>query len=565
MEKNYNFQDLFNQKKYSEIIYIIEFDLPDEKKNLSIINLLGVCRLLQNNRTKEDLILALDNFKSVYKKEKHSEISLKAFRNYVNVAADLYDLDKSNSPPEKTHEHFEEALSFFYNDESYFLNDELSVLAIIRIHKRLLDINKVKFLLGELVKKKYYRPTNICSYIYNNLFFKDWSQEKFLEYGKILNENLTNYNQEELFPLTNKVNKKITIGFLSGDIRSKHSITYFLKTIIDTYNKNKYSINLYLNQDKSKEDETTKYFLKNVNKFTYIKNLKDEDAINLIRKDGVDIFIDLIGVTSDTRLSLVKNRVASSQILWCGYNNTTGLKEIDYILADPNLIYESEKNMYTEKVLYLPKIWNCHSGFDQKRPFIPSPTIENNYITFGSFNNFSKISDPVVKTWSNILKSIKNSKLILKSSIPRINNILIKKFKDENVLDSLEFIPYSKNFEDHIKSYEMIDIALDTFPYPGVTTSFEAIWMGTPVLTMKGYNFNSRCGESINKNLGLNWLVAENEEDYILKAQELSQKTDYLFELRKKLFDEAITSPLFDTVSFSSNFFKILDSINSKT
>ncbi len=429
----------------------------------------------------------------------------------------------------------------------------------------MLDINKVKFLLGELVKKKYYRPTNICSYIYNNLFFKDWSQEKFLEYGKILNENLTNYNQEELFPLTNKVNKKITIGFLSGDIRSKHSITYFLKTIIDTYNKNKYSINLYLNQDKSKEDETTKYFLKNVNKFTYIKNLKDEDAINLIRKDGVDIFIDLIGVTSDTRLSLVKNRVASSQILWCGYNNTTGLKEIDYILADPNLIYESEKNMYTEKVLYLPKIWNCHSGFDQKRPFIPSPTIENNYITFGSFNNFSKISDPVVKTWSKILKSIKNSKLILKSSIPRINNILIKKFKDENVLDSLEFVPYSKNFEDHIKSYEMIDIALDTFPYPGVTTSFEAIWMGTPVLTMKGYNFNSRCGESINKNLGLNWLVAENEEDYILKAQELSQKTDYLFELRKKLFDEAITSPLFDTVSFSSNFFKILDSINSKT
>ena len=111
----------------------------------------------------------------------------------------------------------------------------------------------------------------------------------------------------------------------------------------------------------------------------------------------------------------------------------------------------------------------------------------------------------------------------------------------------------------------MIDIALDTFPYPGVTTSFEAIWMGTPVLTMKGYNFNSRCGESINKNLGLNWLVAENEEDYILKAQELSKKTDYLFELRKKLFDEAITSPLFDTVSFSSNFFKILDSINSKT
>lgn len=564
MEKNYNFQDLFNQKKYSKIIYIIEFELPDEKKNLSIINLLGVCRLLQNNRTKEDLILALENFKSVYKKERQTEISLTAFRNYVNVVADLYDLDKSEAQTKKTYGYFEEALNFFYNDESYFINDELSVLAIIRIHKRLLDINKVKFLLGELIKKKYYRPSNICSYIYYNLFFKDWSQEKFLEYGKVLCENLPNYSQDKLFPIENKVNKKITIGFLSGDIRSKHSITYFLKTIVDTYNKSKYSINLYLNQNKSQEDETTQYFLKNVDKFTYIKNLKDEEAINLIRKDGVDIFIDLIGVTSNTRLSLVKNRVAGTQILWCGYNNTTGLKEIDYILSDPNLIYESEKNMYTEKILYLPKIWNCHSGLDLKRQFIPSPITKNNYITFGSFNNFNKISDPVVNAWSKILKSIKNSKLILKSSIPRINNLLVKKFKDENILDSLEFIPFAKNFESHIKSYQMIDIALDTFPYPGVTTSFEAIWMSTPVLTMKGYNFNSRCGESINKNLGLDWLVSKNEEDYVMKAKELSKKTDYLFELRKKLFDEATKSPLFDTESFSSEFFKILDSINSK-
>jgi predicted O-linked N-acetylglucosamine transferase (SPINDLY family) len=237
---------------------------------------------------------------------------------------------------------------------------------------------------------------------------------------------------------------------------------------------------------------------------------------------------------------------------------------MDYILSDQNLIYNSEKHLYKEKIIFLPQIWNCHSGLDIKRSFNPSPFIKNKYITLGSFNNFSKINDEVVLTWSKILKSLKNTKLILKPSLTREIDFLADKFRQQNVLGSIEFVSSKKDFKDHMNLYKEIDIALDTFPYNGVTTSFEAIWMNVPVLTMKGYNFNSRCGESINKNLGLDHLIAQNEEDYVSKLYELDQNKDKLLNIRKLLFENAISSPLFNTKSFSKDFFNALDGTVNK-
>ena len=561
MEKNVDLLNLFKEKKYSELIYIIEYELSESQKNLSVINLLGVSRLLQKERTTKDIALAIENFKTVYLKEKKPEIASQAFRNFVNASADLYDLEKKSLNIEKAFDYFNQALHIFSEKENYFLNDELVTLAIIRIYKRLVDIQKVKFYLEELIRRKKFRPSTICSLMYHNLFFKNWTQQQFLDYGKILDKNLTKYSDQNLVPISHNTNHKMQIGFLSSDIKTKHSITYFLKTITDNYDKNKISINLYFNHMKSQEDDTTEEFIKSVDKSIYIDHLSDEDAVNLIRKDKNDILIDLMGVTSKSRLSLIKNRLAPTQILWCGYCNTTGVEEMDYILADKNLIFENEKNLYKEKIIYLPKIWNCHSGINLQRSFTESPFIKNRYITFGSFNNFSKINDSVIYTWSKIIKSVKGSKLILKTSNLKSQTLLIQKFKKENILDSVEFEPYKKNFKDHMSLYRKIDLALDTFPHTGVTTSFEAIWMGVPVLTMKGYNFHSRCGESINKNLDTNWLSAKNENEYVLKAKELSEKNDILVDLRKSIYDKAISSPLFDTKSFTSDFFKTLESI----
>ena len=245
-----------------------------------------------------------------------------------------------------------------------------------------------------------------------------------------------------------------------------------------------------------------------------------------------------------------------------GYCNTTGLKNMDYIISDPNLIRLNEEKFYSEKVIYLPKIWNSHCGFDLERIENPPPFLKNKFFTFGSFNNFDKINPDVISVWSNILKKINGSKLILKSSkIKHGLDRLKALFKENGVLDSIKFIGREKEFKDHLNAYNEIDIALDTFPYNGVTTSFEAIWMGVPVLAMAGYNFNSRCGESINKNLGIDQMIARDESDYVQKIVNLSNNDDDYIKLRKFVYENALKSPLFDNQDYSKSFFEALEQI----
>ena len=563
MEKKINLQKLFIEKKYEDIISIIENNIPEKQRNAAIINLLGVCRLSKKKVNKEDIVSAINDFQKSYLKEKEIKESLQGFKNFINASLRLFDFENSEKNHQNSIFYFENALNFFEQNKNYLGKEESILVLLTRVHKRLNNLDKVRFYLGELINNKFHSPQNICNYIYYNCFSKDWSQLEFLRYGKLLQQNLPIYPKNKLISSNYFKNKKIKIGFLSSDIINNHSVTYFLKTVINNYDKNNFQIYLYLNNKKIYHDETTQFFIDKVDNSHNISDLNDIDAINLIRNDKIDILIDLMGITSDSRLQIIKNRVASKQILWCGYCNTTGVDEMDFIIADKNLIYESEHNLYREKILYLPNIWNCHSGINFKRSFNEAPSTQNNNITFGSFNNFNKISDNVIKTWSEILKTVKNSKLILKSSSPTMTSSLSNKFEKENVLESIEFEPHVKNFDEHMRHYKKIDIALDTFPYNGVTTSFEAIWMGVPVLTMQGYNFNSRCGESINKNLNLNCLIAKDEQDYILKAKEFSNY-DKLSKIRKKIFDDAFLSPLFDEKNFSKDFFNLLKSVHSK-
>ena len=289
--------------------------------------------------------------------------------------------------------------------------------------------------------------------------------------------------------------------------------------------------------------------------------MDDIEVINLVRNDKIDILFDLMGLTSNHRLSLYKNRLAPIQISWCGYLNTTGLKEMDYMIADRNIVPQEEQNLYSEKIIYLDDIWNCHAGYELKRSKYPIPFRQNKFITFGSFNNFNKINDSVIAVWSKILKKIENSKLILKSSNAVFRSVMAEKFEKNDVLNSIEFISYKGNFNDHLNEYKKIDIALDTFPHNGVTTSFEAIWMGVPVLTMKGFNFSSRCGESINKNINLNDLIANNKQDYIDKAIFLSENIDKIEKIRNEIYENALGTPLFDQKKFVNHFFTSLEKL----
>ena len=254
----------------------------------------------------------------------------------------------------------------------------------------------------------------------------------------------------------------------------------------------------------------------------------------------------------------MKNRCAPIQISWLGYNNSTGIKNIDYLIADKNLIKENEENLYSEKILFLPKIWNALSK-PKNLPQINLLSKTNSKpFSYGSFNNFSKISEGVIDVWSKILKDT-NSQIYLKN--PRddtpslVKKNIIEKFLDRDVpKNKILFLDHQLNRYDHLELYNKIDLALDTFPYPGVTTSCEAVLMAVPVLTMKGYHFNSRCGESININLKMEDFIAKNKNDYVNKAIYWQHNSKTLKKLKQNLRAKALSSPVFDTESFTKDF-----------
>ena len=549
----FELQELFNEKKYSEIIFEITSKTKESERNAGLFVLLGISRISINAKDKDEVSLAVSDFKKGYLKEKESVNGLNALTNFVVASSILSDFENSVVD-------FDEIISFYKKSPKFFQDKRPINIAMTTVYIRLSDYKGVLFHLEKIIKSNDFIIQDLCNYGYWRNFDKSWSQSDFFKFGKFLDNNLNEYPQDQIVKFSNKKNEKIKIGILSSDIKEAHSVTYFLKTILLHYDKEKFEIVLVLNQ--IKEDETSNEILRLVDKVINVAKFNDLKALNIIRELNLDILIDIMGYTSRNRIELLKNRMAKKQAIWMGYCNTSGIKNMDYIISDPNLIYEKDKNLYSEEIIYLPEIWNCHSGFNFKREENPPPIIKNNFITFGSFNNPAKINETVINCWSNILKNIKNSKLIIKCANKRRKLDRIEElFKKKGLLDSVIFYTRIDKLEDHLNLYKKIDIALDTFPYNGVTTSFEAIWMGVPVLTMTGYNFNSRCGESINKNLNMEYLVAKNEEEYVSKAVNLSNNTEKYFDIRKSIFENALKSPLFNTDAFCKKFFKTIEKI----
>ena len=552
----FELQNLFKEKKFSEIIFEITTKTQENDRTAGLFVLLGISRISLNKRNKDQVELALSDFKKGYLKELTSENSLNALVNLVLASVILSDFENTNV-------NFDEIIDFYKSSPKLFQNKRPINIAMTTIYSRLNDFKGMVYHLEKVIKSGDFISNDLCNYGFWRCYDQRWSQKDFFKYGQFVEKNLTEFSSDQIVQLSNKKNKKINLGFLSADLKSGHSITFFLKTILLNYNKDEIDIYLVSNQkDLSKVSaEITNLVFKTID----ISQLSDLDALNRIRKLNLDIMIDVMGYTSRNRIGLFKNRIAKKQAIWMGYCNTTGLKNMDYIITDPNLIYENEKDLYVEQVLYLPEIWNTHCGFDFEREENQPPMIKNNYITFGSFNNPNKINENVIACWAKILKNIKNSKLIIKCPSGQQQIIRIKKsLKEKSILDSVIFHTSFDNKKDHLNLYKKIDIALDTFPYNGVTTSFEAIWMGVPVLTMAGYNFNSRCGESINKNLGMEQLIAKDEDDYIQKAVDLSSDKEKYINLRKSIFRDAMQSPLFNKKKFAENFFNSLRQINNK-
>ena len=400
------------------------------------------------------------------------------------------------------------------------------------------------------------------SYANSNLLFHIcWSNnnKEYLIIAKKYYEAIQKYDEKGLTNIKTSNEKILKVGFVSADFK-EHSVVFFL---LDTFKYlRKKKIKLFAYSNNSHEDDFTKLIKQNVDNWVSIVNKTDKDLINLIRKDNLDILFDLSGHTANNRLAVFKNRCAPVQATWCGWLASTGVKEIDYIIGDKYATPLSDQSRFTEKIYQLKKIWQCSSipSLDLKLPIIK----KNNekYVTFGSFVNIIKVNETVINIWSKILNQISNAKLFLKSGafdIPEVRKKFIKKFDNNKVNKNQLIIEGKSSRTKYFDCYNKVDIVLDAFPISGGTTSFEASYMGVPILTKINENsFWFRTGESINQNLNMNDWIAKDENDYVQKAVKFSENKNHLNNLKTELRNSALKSSLYDSKNYCNDFYEML-------
>ena len=546
-EKIQNFKNLFAEKKYKEIIDQIK-NLKPQEKTPQISHILGICKVIKDPSNNKNLKSAREDFRETFLKESNTNLGIEALSNFINISTDLLET--------------KESLNYYKNLDDSSKNNLQLLKALSRLYQFSVSTKDRMKILEKILKINPKSINDWCSYIYTSNFHSSWDQEKIFSTAKKFISNVPIYNLDNLKLDQNVTNRKIRLAFLSSDIFEGHSITYFLRGLVKNINRNNFEIFAISNSNK---DESKNGYKNLFQEWINISKMDDIESINLIRSKKFDITIDLMGLTSENRISLLKNKISPIQITWLGYCNTTGIDQVDYIFADDNLIFEHEYNFYTEKVKKIKNIWNVHEGFNFERPEIKLPFLKKKFFTFGSFNNLNKVSDENLKVWAKIISRVKNSRLLLKSSISYNLDSFIEKLKQYNLFEKVDIIKRTEDFKTHLSLYDQIDLALDTFPYNGVTTTFEALWKGVPVLTLQGYNFNSRCGSSIIKNLGENSLLSNSKDQYIEKAVYLATNINKLAELRMNLYKNLFKTPLFDIVTFSKNFEKLLyEVINEK-
>ena len=546
---------LFQDKRYSEVVIDIETSTTENNRSPALHNLLGVCRASQKGRTDRDTKYALEDFEKAFYKDNLGEISLESLCNHIKLCAEMGRKDSELLNNMLTSQ------KMYLEAEKKFSKNARYLSHGIDLYKYLIKHNEKISVLEKILKSNGLNKLFGISYITSQMYLSDWKQKNFYEFQKKFSNIFFVLNSKKPSKI-DLTKKRIKIGFFSPDFRQSHSITYFIKDLIKDLKQTKFETFglslLKINQ----HDETTDKFLNLFDSWVDLGDKSDQEIVNTIQSTNIDILVDLAGLWSSNRVNIFNTRICPLQISWLGFNNSTGLKEVDFILADTNTVKNEEKD-YVTKIYKFPKIWSSHCGFDYKRYYNELPFKKNNYFTFGSLNNFMKINDEVLNTWIKILKEVENSKLILKSSLYLCEEVLKKRFKDEGLTNSIEILKKTKrdDFLSHINLYDKIDLCLDTFPFTGVTTTFEALWKNVPVITKAGYNFNSRCGESILKNASLENFIATSNDEYIEKAVFYANNINELDETRKRLFNKIQETPLFDTNGFSKVFCEGLENM----
>ena len=371
----------------------------------------------------------------------------------------------------------------------------------------------------------------------------------------------SNYQSNKKISLINK-NKKIKIGYISADFRN-HPVSLLLARVIELHDKSKFEIYAYSLE--REEDEMTIRLKKTFDKFTYIGDLMDNEAINLIRKDNINIAIDLMGYTKNARPNLFAKRVAPKQISFLGYPGTTAGDSIDYLIADKYIIPEKLSKFYSENILYMPNSFlpfDNTTKIDEKEISRKDYRLPEEKFILAAFHRVEKINPKVLDLWSKVLIKLDEAVLWIQEPLPFAKENLLYEFNRRGISeDKIYFAKKTKHLSDHLLRHKLADVFIDTFFYSSHSTGIFALWCGLPVVTIKGLNFASRVVPSLLKNLSLSELIANDDKEYIRIISKLYEQRELLKKFKDKLGIQKEKNKIYNSEFFVRDLEKLYLSI----
>ncbi|MCE7974552.1 MAG: hypothetical protein DYG92_09585 [Leptolyngbya sp. PLA1] len=350
--------------------------------------------------------------------------------------------------------------------------------------------------------------------------------------------------------------KRLRIGLLSPDFR-EHPVARFILPLLRHARNHELEFVAYSSSVRG--DGTTDLVRAAVDAWRDVSGLDDTALADLIRRDGVDVLVDLAGHTGGTRLAVLASRPAPVQLTYLGYANTTGLPGVDVRLVDWVTDPLGAEAFATERLVRLDGCLVCFDptgcGPDEGGPVAPPPALARGVVTFGSFNNATKTSGATLALWAGVLRAVPGARLALKGKgldEPTSRGVVERRLSQAGIDPSrVEILGYRGAHLEHLRAYAEVDVALDTHPYSGTTTTCEALWMGVPVVTLTGRSHASRVSASVLQAAGCPEWATGNAEEYARIAAGLAADLEGLRALRSGLRERVRASGLCDAAGFA--------------
>ncbi len=348
--------------------------------------------------------------------------------------------------------------------------------------------------------------------------------------------------------------RRLRIGYVSPDFR-KHANAYFFEPVLEHHDRAQFEIYCYYTD--TKVDMDNQRIQQHSDHWLDCAKLSDDILVDQIKRDQIDLLVDLAGHTANNRLGIFARKPAPVQLAYLGYPNTRGMPCIDYRISDRHIEPENDaENFSTETLIRMPESWYCFRPPNDSPAVNALPAASNGYITFGSLNQHCKTNPGVLTLWAQVLQAVPGSKLLIHTHTRSLNDPNTRQTfaaffnglgisADRLIFDDLE------PPENHLCSYHKIDIGLDTFPHNGGATTCEALWMGVPVVTLPGESLASRMSLSILSTLNMLELVARTENEYVAICAKLAVDKQGLQHWRTEMRNRMQASPLLDPATFT--------------